>query len=45
MFVWVSNLIDVELLNQVQISAFAPQVSLGNCLYTLLLQTVHHIIE
>lgn len=39
------NLIDVELLNQVQIGALPPQVSLGHCLHALFLQTVHHIIE
>lgn len=41
----VSNLIDVELLNQVQISAFPPQMSLGHCLHALLLQTIHHIVK
>lgn len=41
----VSNLIDVELLNQVQISAFSTQVSLGHRLHALFLQTIHHIIE
>lgn len=40
-----SNLINVELLNQVQISAFSPQMPLGHRLHALFLQTVHHIIE
>lgn len=41
----VTDLIDVELLNQVQIRAFPPQVSFGHCLNALFLQTVHHIVE
>lgn len=40
-----TNLIDVELLNQVQISAFSPQVFLGHGLHALFLQAIHHIIE
>lgn len=41
----VSNLIDVELLNQVKISALSTQVSLGHCLHALFLQAIYHIIE
>lgn len=40
-----ANLIDVELLNQIQIGAFPIQVSLSYCLHSLLLQTVHHVVE
>lgn len=40
-----SNLINVELLNQIQISAFSPQMPLRHRLHALLLQDVHHIIE
>lgn len=40
-----SNLINVELLNQIQISAFSTQMPLRHRLHALLLQAVHHIIE
>lgn len=40
-----SNLINVELLNQIQIGAFSTQMPLRHRLHALLLQAVHHIIE
>lgn len=38
-------LIKVELLDQVQISASAAQVSLRHCLHALFLQTIHHVVK
>lgn len=40
MYVRPSNLINVELLHQIQVSAFPAQVSLGYCFYALFLETV-----
>lgn len=39
------HLINVELLDQIQISALSPQMPLGHRLHALFLQAVHHIIE
>lgn len=41
----VSDLIYIKLLDQVKIGSFPPQMSLGNGLHALLLQTIHHIIK
>lgn len=41
----VSDLIYIKLLDQVKIGSFPPQMSFGNGLHALLLQTIHHIIK
>lgn len=40
-----SDLIDVELLQQVQVGSLAAQIALGHALHALLLQNIHHVIE